>query len=41
MLGQVYPGRRIETAILWTRGPRLMPLPCDMVLAALQRATIP
>lgn len=41
MLAQVYPGRTIETAILWTRGARLMRLPCDMVLAALQRATIP
>lgn len=41
LLAQVFPGRRIETAVLWTRGPVLMPLPCDMVLAALQRATIP
>ncbi|HEY7899698.1 MAG TPA: double-strand break repair helicase AddA [Caulobacteraceae bacterium] len=27
VLGQVYPGRRIETALLWTEGPRLMRLP--------------
>lgn len=38
MLGQVFPGQRVDTAILWTRGARLMPLPCDLVLAALQRA---
>ena len=26
-LAQLYPGRRIETAILWTRSATLMPLP--------------
>ncbi|MEY4982955.1 MAG: double-strand break repair helicase AddA [Pseudomonadota bacterium] len=41
MLAQVYPGRRIDTAILWTRGPVLMPLPSDIVSAALARTTIP
>ena len=41
MLAQVYPERRIETAILWTRGPALMPLPPDIVSAALARTTIP
>lgn len=41
MLAQVYPGRRIETAILWTRGPCLMPLPPDIVSAALAATTIP
>lgn len=40
-LAQVWPGRRIDTALLWTRGPRLMPLPHDIVRAALDRATIP
>lgn len=40
MLGQIYPGRPIETAILWTRGPRLMPVDPDIVRAALSRATI-
>jgi ATP-dependent helicase/nuclease subunit A len=25
-LGRVYPGRRIECALLWTDGPRLMPI---------------
>jgi ATP-dependent helicase/nuclease subunit A len=41
ILERLYPGRRIETAILWTRSATLMPLPCDIVRAALQRATIP
>ncbi|MBE2276595.1 MAG: double-strand break repair helicase AddA [Rhodobacteraceae bacterium] len=37
-LAAIYPGRRIETAILWTRGPVLMPLPPANVTAALLRA---
>jgi ATP-dependent helicase/nuclease subunit A len=41
VLGQVYPGRRIETAILWTRVPRLMPLDPEIVRAALERTAIP
>ncbi|MES2845747.1 MAG: double-strand break repair helicase AddA [Pseudomonadota bacterium] len=40
-LRQIYPGRVIETAILWTAIPRLMPLHPDIVSAALLRATIP
>jgi ATP-dependent helicase/nuclease subunit A len=40
-LAQLYPGRQIETAILWTRQARLMPLPPDIVSAALSRTTIP
>jgi ATP-dependent helicase/nuclease subunit A len=40
-LAQIYPGRRIETAILWTTAPRLMSLDPDIVTLALQRATIP
>lgn len=35
-LEAVYPGRRVEVAILWTRGPRLMPLPHDIVRQALR-----
>src|SRR5690606_23440564 len=31
MLEQVYPGRRIEIAILWTQTGRLMPLPPEIV----------
>ncbi|WP_295078154.1 double-strand break repair helicase AddA [Tabrizicola sp.] len=41
MLGQIYPNRRIETAILWTRAPGLMVVSPDIVRAALGRATIP
>jgi ATP-dependent helicase/nuclease subunit A len=40
MLGQIYPDRRIETAILWTRAPRLMSVDPDIVREALARATI-
>ncbi|MBF9061185.1 double-strand break repair helicase AddA, partial [Rhodobacterales bacterium HKCCSP123] len=39
LLGPVYPGRSIETAILWTRTATLMPLPHDLVSAALARAS--
>ena len=39
-LGAIYPTRRIETAILWTRGPKLMALDPDIVRAAVSRATI-
>jgi ATP-dependent helicase/nuclease subunit A len=41
VLGQVYPDRRIETAILWTRQPQLMSIHPDIVRAALARTTIP
>lgn len=37
-LALVYPGQRIETAILWTRTAHLMPLPHDLVTAALGRS---
>ncbi|TKA95619.1 double-strand break repair helicase AddA, partial [Cereibacter changlensis] len=40
-LAQIYPDRRIETAILWTRTAELMPLPRDIVRSAMQGATIP
>jgi ATP-dependent helicase/nuclease subunit A len=41
MLAQVYPDRRIETAVLWTKAPLLMPVDPEIVRAALSRATIP
>jgi ATP-dependent helicase/nuclease subunit A len=41
ILAQAYPDRRIETAVLWTRAPRLMPLDPMIVRDALARATIP
>ena len=34
-LAQIYPDREIETALLWTRTARLMPLPHDVVTDAL------
>jgi ATP-dependent helicase/nuclease subunit A len=37
-LGQIWPGRAVETAILWTRAARLMPLPAALVDQALARA---
>ena len=37
-LEQVFPGRRVEMALLWTATARLMPLPDDMLRAALARA---
>jgi ATP-dependent helicase/nuclease subunit A len=40
-LKQVFPDRRIDLAILWTNKPLLMPVPLDIVGAALDRATIP
>lgn len=38
MLTPVFPGRRIDVAILWTRPAVLMTLPHDLVQAALGRA---
>ncbi|MFD0859506.1 double-strand break repair helicase AddA [Roseovarius aquimarinus] len=38
MAAQIYPGKRIETAILWTRTATLMHLPHDLVTSALGRA---
>ena len=37
----IYPDRRIDTAILWTRTARLMPLSNDLVMTALQRGSLP
>ncbi len=36
-LGQIYPDRDIETAILWTRTATLMPLPKDLIYTALEK----
>ncbi|EKE44688.1 double-strand break repair helicase AddA [Oceaniovalibus guishaninsula JLT2003] len=36
-LRQIYPDRRVDVALLWTRTASLMPLPHDVVLAALDR----
>lgn len=40
VLRQVFPGRHVEAALVWTDGPRLMPVPEDVVeqtLAGLER----
>jgi ATP-dependent helicase/nuclease subunit A len=37
-LRQIWPGRRVELALLWTRGARLMPLPDALLEAAGARA---
>ncbi|OSP55354.1 double-strand break repair helicase AddA [Pseudoruegeria sp. SK021] len=37
-LTAIYPGKAVETALLWTASARLMPLPTTLVLAALDRA---
>lgn len=39
-LAAIWPGRSVETAILWTRAARLMPLPDALVRAALARADL-
>ncbi len=39
-LAHIYPGRRVETALLWTRTAGLMPLPAALVRAALRRAAL-
>jgi ATP-dependent helicase/nuclease subunit A len=41
VLEEVFPGRRVEAALVWTDGPRLMPVPENIVartLAALPGA---
>ena len=40
MLAAVWPGRSIETAILWTARPVLMPLPAPLIAAAFDRAAL-
>ncbi|MGI1662192.1 double-strand break repair helicase AddA [Palleronia sp. KMU-117] len=40
LLAGAYPGRRIETAILWMATGRLMPLPHEMVMEAFRRTAI-
>ena len=40
-MAQVYPDRRIETCVLWTRTGQLMPVDPEIVSAALHRAAIP
>jgi len=37
ILRQLYPDRRVEAALVWTDGPKLMPVPDAMIEAALIR----
>ncbi len=39
-LASIYPGKRIETGILWTQSASFMPLPHGLVMQALQRSTL-
>lgn len=39
-LARVFPDREVQTAVLWSRTATLMPLPHDLVTAALQNTTI-
>ena len=40
-LTQIYPGRKVQVALLWTRNAQLMPIGPDVVRLALERATPP
>ena len=35
VLAEVFPGRRIEAALIWTDGPKLMPIPENLLTRAL------
>jgi ATP-dependent helicase/nuclease subunit A len=37
LLGEIYPGRAVEAALVWTDGPRLMPVPESLMRDALAR----
>jgi ATP-dependent helicase/nuclease subunit A len=37
VLRAIFPGRRIEAALVWTDGPRLMPIPEAVMSDALAR----
>ena len=37
VLGEVFPGRRIEAALLWTDGPKLMPVSENIIAGTLAR----
>jgi ATP-dependent helicase/nuclease subunit A len=35
LLGDIFPGRTVEAALIWTDGPKLMPIPENLMLRAL------
>ncbi len=41
MLGQIYPDRKVDVAVVWTRTAQLMVIPPNIVRAAMQKATLP
>ena len=41
VLGEVFPGRRIEAALVWTDGPKLMPVPEALMASSLDRLREP
>jgi len=41
VLEEIFPGRRVEAALVWTDGPRLMPVPENIVAATLARLSAP
>lgn len=41
VLEQIYPDRRVDLAIVWTAKTQLMPIPLNIVRAAMQNPTLP
>ena len=41
VLAGVFPGRRIEAALVWTDGPKLMPIPEKIIVETLARLSAP
>ena len=35
VLQEVFPGRVVEAALIWTDGPKLMPVPEDLMMQSL------
>ena len=35
LLGEIFPGRAVEAALIWTDGPKLMPIPENLLRRAL------
>ena len=41
VLAKAYPNRTIRSALVWTDGPKLMPLPNDLLEKALSQSSVP
>jgi ATP-dependent helicase/nuclease subunit A len=41
VLRAIFPGRRVEAALIWTDGPRLMPIPENLMTRALDEMAAP